>query len=457
MELYERVLSMKFKKMIIGLALVLSILCIFIASIIRKTPKTELDIVAVNDIAKTMEEQWQFLNLHKDYNRSDNNTDNNVDNNTDNNNAYDYLNIMSDKYEMDFSLVDLEGKLLYTTSEGITQNLNDAIKHRDTIVDITSNGKITGKLIVYNDTGKMVEESRNNLIIISIGCSFLLFLWGISYIIYMNKAVVKPFNQLKEFAGSVAAGNLDIPLKVDRNNLFGPFSESFDIMREELNKSRENERLANNSKKELVASLSHDIKTPVASIKAVSELMYIKATDEKQKKQIETIVNKADQIDLLISNMFSATMEELKELKVEVNEEESTILQDMIYKADYEKKVKASPLNPCIIKCDKLRLQQVLDNIISNSYKYAGTGILINNEIKGRELYITIKDFGNGVDKEQLPLLFEKYYRGDNAKGKNGSGLGLYLSRYFMEKMEGSISGMNIEDGFMITIVLSLA
>ena len=431
--------------MMVGLTLVLSILCIFIASIIRKIPKTELDIVAVNDIAKTVEEQWEFLNIQNGYNKSDNNT------------AYGFLNAMSDKYEMDFSLVDVEDKLLFTTREAITQNLNEAIKHRDTIVDITYKDKMIGKLIVYNEAGKILEDSRKNLIIISIGCCLLLFLWGASYLIYINKAVVKPFYHLKEFARSVAAGNLEMPLKMDRNNLFGPFSESFDIMREELNKSRENERRTNNSKKELVASLSHDIKTPVASIKAVSELMHIKAADEKQKKQIETIINKADQIDLLISNMFSATMEELKELKVEVTEEASTILQDIIYKADYEKRVKAITMSPCIIKCDKLRLQQVFDNIISNSYKYAGTDILITNEIIGHKLSITIKDFGNGVDKEQLPLLFEKYYRGDNAKGKNGSGLGLYLSRYFMEKMEGSISGMNLEDGFIITIVLSLA
>lgn len=431
--------------MIVGLTLVLFILCMFIAGVIRKIPKTELDIVAVNDIEKTIENQWDFLNIYNGYNLSDNNS------------VYDLLKALSDKYEMDFSIIDLEDKLLFTSSKGIAKNLNEAIKHRDTIVDISPNGKITGKLIVNNNAGKILEESRNNLIIISIGCFMLLFLWGISYLIYINKAVVKPFYHLKEFASSVAAGNLDMPLKMDKNNLFGPFSEGFDIMREELNKSRENERRANNSKKELVASLSHDIKTPVASIKAVSELMYVKATDERQKGQIETIIKKADQIDLLISNMFSATMEELKELKVEVKEEESTILQDMIDKADYEKKVKATSINPCIIKCDKLRLQQVFDNIISNSYKYAGTDILINNEIKGRELYITMKDFGNGVDKEQLPLLFEKYYRGDNAKGKNGSGLGLYLSRYFMEKMQGSISGKNLEDGFMITIVLSLA
>lgn len=94
--------------MMVGLTLVLSILCIFIASIIRKIPKTELDIVAVNDIAKTVEEQWEFLNIQNGYNKSDNNT------------TYGFLNAMSDKYEMDFSLVDVEDKLLFTTREAIT-------------------------------------------------------------------------------------------------------------------------------------------------------------------------------------------------------------------------------------------------------------------------------------------------------------------------------------------------
>ena len=89
--------------------------------------------------------------------------------------------------------------------------------------------------------------------------------------------VFKPFKKLQSFAVNVARGNLDIPLKMDKNNPFGAFTESFDIMREELAAARQSEYAANRSKKELVASLSHDIKTPVASIKAVSELMLMRA------------------------------------------------------------------------------------------------------------------------------------------------------------------------------------
>ena len=92
------------------------------------------------------------------------------------------------------------------------------------------------------------------------------------YFFYIHHVVIRPFWKLKKFAERVADGNLDIPLEMDRKNLFGAFTESFDIMRSELKKARIAEARANAGKKELVAKLSHDIKTPVASIKAASEV-----------------------------------------------------------------------------------------------------------------------------------------------------------------------------------------
>ena len=91
--------------------------------------------------------------------------------------------------------------------------------------------------------------------------------------------LVRPFNKLSDFAASVSKGNLDVPLNMDRHNYFGAFTESFDRMREELKLSSEREAAANRSKQELVAELSHDIKTPVATFKATCEVMEIKYTD----------------------------------------------------------------------------------------------------------------------------------------------------------------------------------
>ena len=250
----------------------------------------------------------------------------------------------------------------------------------------------------------------------------------------------------------MARGNFDIPLNMDKNNYFGAFTESFDLLREELDAARQREYESNRSKKELVATLSHDIKTPVASIKAVSELMLMQAKDDKVIKQVNTIYSKAEQINLLVTDMFHATLEELQQLKLTVTEESSEVLVDMIENVNYDNQIVYDSIPPCIILTDPLRMQQVIDNIISNSYKYAGTNITIKSQINQGYLELHIIDFGSGISEEELPLLFNKYYRGKNVEGKNGSGLGLYISKYFMENMDGQISCYNREDGFTVVL-----
>ena len=246
---------------------------------------------------------------------------------------------------------------------------------------------------------------------------------------------------------------------MDKSNLFGAFTESFDIMREKLKIARENERQANESKKELVASLSHDIKTPVASIKAISELMQVCSKDSKTVDKLIIIESKADQIELLINNLFHATLEELEELKVDSCEENSKIIADLIKKSDFNNLVSEFNIPNVIIKCDKLRLGQVIDNIISNSYKYSNTKITISSYLCDNHLIISFNDYGKGINKDELPLLCQKFYRGSNSKSKNGSGLGLYISKYFMNKMDGDLTlnnivSNNVITGFSVTIKL---
>lgn len=179
--------------------------------------------------------------------------------------------------------------------------------------------------------------------------------------------------------------------------------------------------------------------------------------DDKVIKQVNTIYSKADQIDLLVTDMFHATLEELQQLKLTVSEESSEVLVDMIENVNYDHQIVYDSIPHCIILTDPLRMQQVLDNIISNSYKYAGTKVTIKSEIKHGYLELYIIDFGSGIEEEELPLLFNKYYRGKNVGGKNGSGLGLYISKYFMENMYGQISCYNGKDGFTVVLKIMLA
>ena len=280
---------------------------------------------------------------------------------------------------------------------------------------------------------------------------------GIILYLYCEKSILKPFKKLQAFANQVASGNLDMPLEMDKNNIFGAFTESFDLMRDELKKARENERIANQSKKELVAGLSHDIKTPVASIKAVTELMLVMTKNEKERKWLETINIKAEQINSLITNMFHATLEELQALNVKIGKFPSTAIQDIINNADYEELIQPFEIPNCIVCVDLLRLQQVFDNIIGNSYKYARTDIKINSLLDEQYLFIEIYDFGAGISENELPFIFNKFYRGKNTDSKSGYGLGLYISKFLMGQMGGNIHCENHADGFVVRLTLIIA
>ena len=366
---------------------------------------------------------------------------------------------LSKKYNLDITIIDLDGNVLATSNKNMSQSVNYAIKNHDTILDIKKNKQLLGKLIIKNNASDVLNNNKKYLFfILGFTYSFLLINLFIFYLWIKNK-IISPFNKLKDFASRVANGNLDIPLKMDKNNLFGAFTESFDIMRDELRIARQNEQKANQSKKELVASLSHDIKTPVASIKAISQLLQVYNNDAITLNKLKTIDSKADQIELLINNLFHATLEELEELKVNPIEESSEIITDLIKTSDFNNQVNEFYIPSVIIKCDKLRLGQVIDNIISNSYKYANTKININSYIENNYLNISFSDHGKGVLNEDLPLLCQKFYRGQNSQTQNGSGLGLYISKYFMNKMDGNLSVNNVSTnkditGFCVTISL---
>ena len=329
--------------------------------------------------------------------------------------------------ESDFSITFLEpGASLHTH-----------IQNRDTLVPIVIGGEGVGTLVIYNETAAEIEANRQGLNFIFYSQVILLTMAAAAFALYQRKTILRPFRKLERFASRVAAGDLEAPLEMDRQNRFGAFSESFDLMREQLARARENERLANVRKKELVASLSHDIKTPAASIKIIAELHGAKHGETEEMK---AIIGKIDQIDLLISNMFSATLEELEQLKVSPTEVASTELETDIRAADFEHKIRPFTLPECVLTVDRLRFRQVMDNVIGNSYKYAGTDIEVSGNFDGDFFVLSIRDFGEGVSEREVELLTQKFYRAENAKNKNGTGLGLYLSAYFLAEMGGFLT-----------------
>ncbi|MDE6790125.1 MAG: HAMP domain-containing histidine kinase [Clostridia bacterium] len=416
---------MKRQLVLIGFVLVLiaEILALIIFAV--QTPDFTQDAVAVNEAVQSVTRDFDSLDEHKN------------------------------ATSLDYVVLDGDGVVLYKTREGLSESVNAAVTHRDTILDLEH-----GKIIIYNDGARTLQsQKRTAIIVLSVATAVQCAVCA-GYAIYIYFTVIRPFRKLKGFAMRVAGGNLDIPLEMDRHNLFGAFTESFDIMRSELKKARIAEAQANAGKKELVAKLSHDIKTPVASIKAVSEVGLAVAKSDKDRANYTQIIGKADQINKLVTNLFTATLEELQQLTVAPTNITGGQVKTMLENADYMHRATIPELPECLVYADGLRLQQVFDNIFANSYKYANTAITVTAEKAEKAengIKVIIEDAGGGVPHEELPVLKEKFKRGSNSANPEGAGLGLYISDYFMKEMKGGLNIDNGAHGFKVTVTLLLS
>ena len=186
--------------------------------------------------------------------------------------------------------------------------------------------------------------------------------------------------------------------------------------------------------------------------------MELKHKDPDVQDKVAVIKSKAESVEQLVDNMFKATLEDLNELKVNPREESSLIIEDMLNDLRfYGEVIRKDSIPECLIMADKLRLEQVIDNIAGNSFKYAGTALEVSYKSDSDSIRIILSDRGPGVPEDELALLTAKFYRGTSASdsGKDGSGLGLFLASSFMDKMGGGLELHNREGGgFSAEIIL---
>jgi K+-sensing histidine kinase KdpD len=341
-------------------------------------------------------------------------------------------------------------------------SVENAMKMRYPYAYVTRDNNILGCVILLDDGRDSYNSLRLGMTAAFAVCGLLIVAGAVIYGIYVQKNIIGPFKNMERFAGKVAEGKLNEPLMLDKNNMFGSFTESFDIMREELAASKDRELALQKKEQELVASLSHDLKTPVTGIKVTSELLKAKhemnGGDEEEITKLDNIYKKADEIDRLVTDLFSSTLENLGEFKVNCKDEPSSVLNDIVVKHDDKGLIASGSIPGVIINIDTKRMSQVVGNILYNSYKYANTKIDIDYKVIDDYLEMKIRDYGPGVPEEELDLITNKFYRGKKQKDSNadGSGLGLYIARILMEKMNGELIPSNQDKGFAITLLIPL-
>ena len=364
------------------------------------------------------------------------------------------------------------------SKELVDEELTELYANTAFVLDFAPNGEYLGK-IAWTPELENFESIKDKFFGAAIYMWTLIFIGVALFAYYLYSSLIKPVNELVGFSKKLAKGNLDEPLPIHKHNLFGTFVEAFDLMREELKASKQREMEAEIARKEIIAQLSHDIKTPLAVIKATCEVLDLKlkrrmgdfSIDSSEREdlwdaveKVEVVSKKADTVSSIMSNVMHATMDELDHIEVNVKEENSQVVEKLFENLeDYGKVIIENHIPSCLIYLDKLRMEQVIDNVVGNSYKYAGTDIKISfsetgpvsleNGKKARFVRVVIKDFGPGVSEDDLPLICEKYYRGKNSSEQNGYGLGLYLVRLYMTKMLGGMEVYN-DNGFSVELLL---
>ncbi|MCL1807446.1 MAG: HAMP domain-containing histidine kinase [Oscillospiraceae bacterium] len=274
--------------------------------------------------------------------------------------------------------------------------------------------------------------------------------------LFCTVKIIKPFHRLEQFAAEVAKGNLDFPLAIQRENIFGEFSWAFDFMRSELKTSRENEESAKRENKALIAAISHDIKTPVSSIRAYAEGLQkgMDTTPERRERYLSVILKKADEVAKLTDDLFLHALSDMEKLQLEIKPYNAKKLIGGIldpFFAEYGERIRMTEVPDVTVSADEKRLSQVFENIIANAVKYApGSAVDISFNLEDDLLLCEIRDFGNGIPPRDMPFVWNRFYRGENTEGVSGSGLGLYIVRYIIEKCGGSVRLQNSEKGLRV-------
>lgn len=297
-----------------------------------------------------------------------------------------------------------------------------------------------------------------NVIPILCGASVFLFAAMFGYIYF---AILRPFEKMKDFAAKISMGDFDVPLNYERSNYFGEFTWAFDSMRNEITKSRASEKEAIENNKTVIATLSHDIKTPIASIRAYAEGLSANfdSTYEKREKYLSVITKKCDEVSRLTDDLFLHSISDMDKLKLtperieicgftkDIINEISAEREDIIFrKHDFT----------AFVNADKNRFAQLCENIVNNARKYAKTNIEVFFTMENENIILHFRDRGKGIPDENIPFIFDKFYRGNNCGSEQGSGLGLYIVKYIAEKMGGNVILQNHDVGLEAKIILPI-
>jgi len=374
---------------------------------------------------------------------------------------YRHVKPLLEKHKLEMQIEGLSGKVYFDSRQFFDPGKAESRSYwetlgneasRSTIPIILNNEVVSNAVLTSFDpdiTGFTSRIYYSMFISLVLGVVTLIILVVI-FTFFISRSVLEPLKVLNEGAENIARGNLDHVITYRAADELGRFSQAFDQMRVRLKESLQKQHAVELSRKEMVASISHDLRTPIASIKGYVEgLQDGVATDRKMfERYLAVIKDKTDKLDRLIDELFNFAQLDLGMVEVNLKEDNSRELLEQVF-SGYELELGAGvfnverPLPSVQVMVDKHKIEQVVDNLVNNARRYAGenTKIFVSAHPRRENLVVEVHDNGPGIAEEDLPHVFERFYRGEKSRSRDlgGKGLGLAICQYIVEAHDGRI------------------
>lgn len=325
-------------------------------------------------------------------------------------------------------------------------------------------------LFIITDINHLLPQLKHTIVEGAVVLLVALTITTVIVVTLLYRSIVRPLTTLSVAANQIRDGNLDYEIRESKQDEIGQLQRDFEAMRLHLKEmTREQLRFQQDSR-ELLANISHDLKTPLTAIKGYTEglLDGVADTEEKQGRYLRTIHSKATDMERMVEELVFFTKLEQQVMTYNFRE---IRLQDFLNDCIEESRLDMER-DSCTISCsepgradltvvfDPEHIKRVLGNIIGNSVKYMDKKegqIDIRVQEGDDRVWIAVSDNGRGIPESDLQHIFDRFYRGDSSRStkKGGSGLGLSIVKSIVEAHGGTV-GVESKEGEGTTVRFSL-
>lgn len=356
-------------------------------------------------------------------------------------------------------VIGLDGTVIFSSSgnTGFTIDLSRSIHEEPFIYPLFSQNSLVAYSLFSLPDNIFPAERGFRAILPQLLPLFIIWLliWAAYFLLQRSyrRQIRDPLRQLTAAAAQLGHGNYQHPIEDVPSALFEELVQALDRLRVELVDAMRRQSELDQSRQDLITRISHELRTPVAAIKAYAEGMRdgIDTDAARRRRYIEVILRKSASLSGLIDDLFEQTLAQAGKLRVEPGEFYSRQLFSGIisalflqYRDSAVSMSCAADIPDVLIRADPGRLEQVMQNLVQNSVKYtpAGGRIEIAFENQPDLLSITVSDTGYGIEPQDLLHIFDPFFRGRAFRSRDfeGAGLGLNICRNIIEQHGGRIS-----------------